>query len=101
MLEKAWGGLMEHTEQGFNIGKPPYGYQVVVEKHPVPAKAALGKVKRRLVRDPCAAPSSRRSTAGGSSKSCPTTTSPTGSTSTPSGTHRPSRSSVADAEPSE
>jgi site-specific DNA recombinase len=52
MLEKAWGGLMEHTEQGFNIGKPPYGYQVVVEKHPVPAKAALGKVKRRLVKDP-------------------------------------------------
>jgi DNA invertase Pin-like site-specific DNA recombinase len=56
MLEKAWGGLMEHTEQGFNIGKPPYGYQVVVEKHPVPAKAALGKVKRRLVRDPIRAP---------------------------------------------
>ncbi len=56
MLEKAWGGLMEHTEQGFNIGKPPYGYQVVVEKHPVPAKAALGKVKRRLVRDPLRGP---------------------------------------------
>jgi site-specific DNA recombinase len=56
MLEKAWGGLMEHTEQGFNIGKPPYGYQVVVEKHPVPAKAALGKVKRRLVRDPIRGP---------------------------------------------
>jgi DNA invertase Pin-like site-specific DNA recombinase len=56
MLEKAWGGLMEHTEQGFNIGKPPYGYQVVVEKHPVPGKAALGKVKRRLVRDPIRGP---------------------------------------------
>jgi site-specific DNA recombinase len=56
MLEKAWGGLMEHTEQGFNIGKPPYGYQVVTEKHPVPAKAALGKVKRRLVRDPLRGP---------------------------------------------
>jgi site-specific DNA recombinase len=52
MLEKSWGGLMQHTEQGFNIGKPPYGYRVVVEKHPVPAKAALGKVKRRLVSDP-------------------------------------------------
>lgn len=41
---------------GFNIGKPPYGYQVVVERHPVPAKAALGKVKRRLVRDPVRGP---------------------------------------------
>jgi site-specific DNA recombinase len=56
MLEKSWGGLMEHTEQGFNIGKPPYGYQVVVEKHPVPAKAALAMVKRRLVRDPIRGP---------------------------------------------
>jgi site-specific DNA recombinase len=51
MLEKSWGGLMAHNEQGFNIGKPPYGYQVVTEPHPVPAKAALGNVKRRLVRD--------------------------------------------------
>ncbi|MCI0687538.1 MAG: recombinase family protein, partial [Sporichthyaceae bacterium] len=56
MLEKAWGGLMEHTEQGFNIGKPPYGYQGIVERHPVPAKAALGKVKRRLVADPVRGP---------------------------------------------
>lgn len=47
---------MQHTEQGFNIGKPPYGYQVVVEKHPVPAKAALGKVKRRLISDPIRGP---------------------------------------------
>lgn len=56
MLEKSWGGLMQHTEQGFNIGKPPYGYQVVVERHPVPTKAALGKVKRRLVADPVRGP---------------------------------------------
>jgi DNA invertase Pin-like site-specific DNA recombinase len=56
MLEKSWGGLMQHTEQGFNIGKPPYGYQAVVEKHPVPTKAALGKVKRRLVPDPVRGP---------------------------------------------
>ena len=51
MLEKSCGGLMAHNEQGFNIGKPPYGYQVITEPHPVPAKAALGNVKRRLVRD--------------------------------------------------
>lgn len=37
MLEKSWDGLMEHTETGFNIGKPPYGYQVIVERHPVTA----------------------------------------------------------------
>jgi hypothetical protein len=36
MLEKSWDGLMEHTATGFNIGKPPYGYQVIVERHPVP-----------------------------------------------------------------
>jgi len=56
MLEKSWGGLMEHTEQGYNIGKPPYGYQVITEPHPVPAKATLGKAKRRLVRDPVRGP---------------------------------------------
>ncbi len=56
MLEKSWGGLVEHTEQGFNIGKPPYGYRMVVEKHPVPAKAALGRVKRRLIPDPVRGP---------------------------------------------
>jgi hypothetical protein len=52
MIERSWGGLVAHTEQGYNIGKPPYGYLASVERHPVPAKAALGKVKRRLVRDP-------------------------------------------------
>src|SRR6266545_4014326 len=26
MLELSWGGFKEHTIQGFNIGKPPYGY---------------------------------------------------------------------------
>ena len=52
MIERSWGGLVAHTEQGYNIGKPPYGYVASVERHPVPAKAALGNVKRRLVRDP-------------------------------------------------
>jgi DNA invertase Pin-like site-specific DNA recombinase len=52
MLERSWGGLVAHTDQGWNIGKPPYGYQAEVHKHPVPAKAADGKVKRRLIIDP-------------------------------------------------
>ena len=25
MIELAWDGFIEHTKQGFNIGKPPYG----------------------------------------------------------------------------
>jgi hypothetical protein len=33
--------MLQHTEQGFNTGKPPYGYQVAIERHPVPAKTAL------------------------------------------------------------
>jgi DNA invertase Pin-like site-specific DNA recombinase len=56
MLELSWDGLVTHTDQGWNIGKPPYGYQVQVHKHPVPAKAADGKVKRRLVADPLRGP---------------------------------------------
>jgi hypothetical protein len=56
MQERSWGGLIAHTEQGFNIGKPPYGYRVVTEPHPVPAKAAEGKVKRRLIPDPVRGP---------------------------------------------
>jgi hypothetical protein len=56
MQERSWGGLVAHNEQGFNIGKPPYGYRVVAEAHPVPAKAAEGKVKRRLVSDPVRGP---------------------------------------------
>jgi site-specific DNA recombinase len=56
MLELSWGGLKTHTDQGFNIGKPPYGYGAVTLRHPVAAKAAEGKVKRRLVPDPVQGP---------------------------------------------
>jgi hypothetical protein len=31
MLEKSWDGFEEHTGQGWNVGKPPYGY--IAEKH--------------------------------------------------------------------
>lgn len=51
MLELTWGGLKAHTAQGFNIGKPPYGYQAERLKHPVKAKAREGKTKHRLVPD--------------------------------------------------
>jgi DNA invertase Pin-like site-specific DNA recombinase len=32
MLELSWDGFCEHTEQGWNIGRPPYGY-LAVERH--------------------------------------------------------------------
>ena len=56
MLELSWGGTKAHTNQGFNIGKPPYGYLASRMRHPVKLKAEQGKVKHRLVPDPVRAP---------------------------------------------
>jgi DNA invertase Pin-like site-specific DNA recombinase len=52
MLEKSWGGFEAHTGQGWNVGKPPYGYVAERFKHPVPAKRAQGKHKTKLTIDP-------------------------------------------------
>ncbi|NIL39789.1 recombinase family protein [Salinispora arenicola] len=52
MLEKSWDGFEEHTTQGWNVGKPPYGYLAEKHKHPVPAKRAEGKHKTKLKIDP-------------------------------------------------
>jgi DNA invertase Pin-like site-specific DNA recombinase len=52
MLERSWDGFKVHTGQGWNIGKPPYGYAADKVEHPVPAKAAEGQTKTRLVPDP-------------------------------------------------
>jgi site-specific DNA recombinase len=60
MLEKAWGGFEEHTAQGWNVGKPPYGYAAEKVPHPVPARRAEGKHKTRLVIDPSPAATVRR-----------------------------------------
>ncbi len=56
MPELSWGGTKTHTHQGFNIGKPPYGYLAVKTRHPVKNKAELGKTKHRLVPDPVRGP---------------------------------------------
>jgi site-specific DNA recombinase len=48
LLEKSWGGFEVHTEAGFNIGKPCYGYRARRIPHPVPAKRARGVKKTRL-----------------------------------------------------
>ncbi len=55
-LEKSWDGFKEHTEQGYNIGRPPYGYLAEKIPHPVPARREQGKTKTRLVLDPVRAP---------------------------------------------
>jgi hypothetical protein len=56
MLELSWGGTKAHTDQGFNIGKPPYGYTAARRRHPVKVKAEQGKVKHRLAPDPVRGP---------------------------------------------
>lgn len=48
MLEKSWSGFEMHTEQGYNVGKPCYGYRAKPVPHPVPAKRAKG-VKKTLL----------------------------------------------------
>jgi site-specific DNA recombinase len=56
MLERSWDGFKVHTGQGWNIGKPPYGYAADKVEHPVPAKAAEGQTKTRLIPHPEQAP---------------------------------------------
>jgi hypothetical protein len=56
MLEASREGLETHTRQGWNIGRPPYGYLAERVEHPVPAKRREGKTKARLVLDPIRAP---------------------------------------------
>jgi site-specific DNA recombinase len=52
LLEKSWDGFCEHTRQGWNVGRPPYGYVADKSPHPVPARRAEGRTKSRLAPDP-------------------------------------------------
>ncbi|MEU9992071.1 recombinase family protein [Streptomyces sp. NPDC048045] len=52
MLELSWDGFVEHISQGWNVGKPPYGYMAEKVPHPVPARRAEGRTKHRLIPDP-------------------------------------------------
>ena len=56
MLELSHEGAVEHTRQGWNIGKPLYGYLAETVPHPVPAKRAEGRSKHRLVPHPVQGP---------------------------------------------
>lgn len=51
MLELSWGGTCTHIREGYNIGKPPYGYKANKLRHPNPAKAEKGVTKTRLEPD--------------------------------------------------
>lgn len=50
-LEQSWGGLCTHVREGWNIGKPPYGYKAKSYRHPNPMKASKGLTKSRLEPD--------------------------------------------------
>ncbi|MGW5689599.1 recombinase family protein, partial [Streptomyces asiaticus] len=50
-LETSWGGLCTHVREGWNIGKPPYGYAAKRYRHPNPMKAERGATKTRLEPD--------------------------------------------------
>ncbi|MCP2337341.1 recombinase family protein [Actinomadura rupiterrae] len=56
LLEKSWEGLETHSVQGYNIGKPPYGYLAEKIPHPVPARRAEGASKHRLTPHPVHGP---------------------------------------------
>lgn len=56
MLEKSWDGFETHTSQGWNIGKPPYGYLAERHRHPVPSRRAQGQHKTKLALDPVRGP---------------------------------------------
>lgn len=48
LLEKSWAGFETHAEQGYNVGKPCYGYRARKVAHPVPARRAKGMKKTLL-----------------------------------------------------
>lgn len=50
-LELSRGGLCTHVREGWNIGKPPYGYTSKRYRHPNPMKAERGATKTRLEPD--------------------------------------------------
>lgn len=56
MLELSREGTIEHTRQGWNIGKPPYGYLAEAVPHPVAARRAEGRTKHRLAPHPVQGP---------------------------------------------
>ncbi|MEV1078741.1 recombinase family protein [Streptomyces sp. NPDC050211] len=56
LLEKSWAGFEIHAEQGFNVGKPCYGYRARKVSHPVPARRAKSAWKTLLEVHPVEGP---------------------------------------------
>ncbi|GAB2997335.1 hypothetical protein GCM10023080_074140 [Streptomyces pseudoechinosporeus] len=56
LLEKSWAGFETHAEQGYNVGKPCYGYRARRVPHPVPARRAKGMKKTLLKAHPVEGP---------------------------------------------
>jgi hypothetical protein len=54
--KNTWGGLVQHSIDGWNIGKAGYGYLAERVPHPIPLKASQGRTKTRLILDPNRAP---------------------------------------------
>lgn len=72
-LEQSWGGLCTHVREGYNIGKPPFGYKAKVLPHPNPVKAEKGHIKSRLGPDGSGPRPSRKSRTGATTKDSATT----------------------------
>jgi len=78
MLELSWEGFIQHTIQGWNVGKPPYGY--LAEK--IPHRSRRGAPRAVPSTAWCRIRSAGRWSPGSTScarwTGCPTTASPTG-----------------------
>lgn len=90
-LEQSWGGLCTHVREGWNIGKPCYGYKAKPSGTPIPSRRPEGR--RRPGWNPTgqARKPSPRSPSGATKRESATTPSPSGSTPTPVGIRRRSR----------
>lgn len=89
-LEQSWGGLCTHVREGWNIGKPCYGYRAKTFRHPNPMKATKGQTKTRLDPDGNRGETVPRSRCGATTRTSATTPSPSASTPTPPRTRPPS-----------
>ncbi|MDQ7911159.1 recombinase family protein [Phytohabitans sp. ZYX-F-186] len=56
VMEQAWEGTKVHTQEGYNIGRVPYGYTAIKEPHPAPARRSRGLTRTRLAVDPVRGP---------------------------------------------
>ncbi|SCK09630.1 hypothetical protein H180DRAFT_00483 [Streptomyces sp. WMMB 322] len=90
-LEISSGGMCTHVREGWNIGKPPYGYAARRYRHPNPTKAERGVTNPGSNPTDCAERPLRRSRTGATTETSATSPSPTASTQTPTATRSRNR----------